>query len=103
LSTTWTIKVDNSMDKAANRAVDMLGYMSKAELIREAMREFLLRRGIFALVGDTQNIPKIAESPAESLEHLLKLSLPLEELEKIIDDTRDEVEAFVFPKEEENP
>ncbi len=100
LATTWTIKVDDSLEQAANRAVGILGYMSKAEMVREAIREFLLRRGIFTLIGDTEKIPKIDETPQESLNKLLELAVPQETLQKIIDEARNEVEAFVFPKED---
>ncbi len=72
--------------------------MNKAEMIREAVREFLLRRGVFSLVGDTEKIPKIDEKPVESLKKLLELAIPKDILETEINTAREEVESFVFPQ-----
>ncbi|MFW9916195.1 MAG: ribbon-helix-helix domain-containing protein [Candidatus Thorarchaeota archaeon] len=47
----WTIKVDKKIDDTVQHLLKQLGYKSKAELTREAIREFLIRRKLFSLLG----------------------------------------------------
>ena len=37
----WTVKVDKNLNAAVQEAVSILGFTSKAELSREAVREIL--------------------------------------------------------------
>jgi len=63
----WTLKVDSQLDQATQRAVRTLGYTGKAELTREAVREFLIRRNLFELLGGEPIIPSKDERPSERI------------------------------------
>ncbi|MFX1254331.1 MAG: ribbon-helix-helix domain-containing protein [Promethearchaeota archaeon] len=90
---TWTIKVDKVLDALAEQLVRELGYTSKAELVREAVREKILQIGLTKL--NLQTLDRHAASRLgfeESLEILSKLSVADEDLRKIIKSARDEME-----------
>lgn len=90
----WTIKVSRNLDEAVQKTMELLGYKSKAELTREAIREFLIHRKLYNLIGGEPEIPihpKI--SPEDAAEELKKrlLKIPKEILEQEIKIARDEV------------
>jgi Arc/MetJ-type ribon-helix-helix transcriptional regulator len=68
----WTIKVDKKLDAAVQESISMLGYTSKAELTREAIREFLIRRKLYSLIGGELSEPILKQdmTPAVALHEL---------------------------------
>ena len=79
----WTIKVNKKMDEAVNKVIMMLGYKSKAELAREAIRDFILRRNLFVLFGKELTIPiKAEKTPEEAIKEITSLltTVPKEKL-----------------------
>ncbi len=98
MAVTWTVKIDETLDTATNLAVKQLGYPSKAELIREAIRDFLLRKGVLGMIGDLHELPMLDETAQESLERLVALAVPESVRKQALDETRAEVEALVFPQ-----
>ena len=46
-----TVNVDKALDAAIQKTMRVLGYNSKAELTREALREFVIRRKVYTLFG----------------------------------------------------
>lgn len=70
---TWTLKIDRQLDYTVQEAVEKFGYSSKAELTREALREFLIKRKVFDLLGGEASIPKRPKhEPMNALELLTK-------------------------------
>lgn len=74
----WTIKIDRKMDEAVQKVLRQLGYKSKAELTREAIREFLIRRKLFSLLGG-----EVLESASREYTPDQALTLLMTHLEKI--------------------
>ncbi|MHA2364239.1 MAG: hypothetical protein ACXAC7_09800 [Candidatus Hodarchaeales archaeon] len=73
-SVVWTLKVDRKFDSAVQDAVSRLGYTGKAELTREAIREFLIRRKLFSLLDGEPIIPlHPTRTPDEALNRLLDI------------------------------
>ena len=67
----WTIKVDKAFDDAVQKTVNVLGYKSKAELAREAIREFLIRHKLYSLLGGEPVMPvSPKKSPKEAFERI---------------------------------
>ena len=90
----WTIKIDRKMDEAVQKVLRQLGYKSKAELTREAIREFLIRRKLFSLLGGEVLVPVSREHTPEQALTLLMTHLekiPLEILDREIQTARSEV------------
>ena len=95
MTTTWTVKTSDGLDEKVREAMLKLGYISKGELIRDAVRSFLLEKNIFQILGNLDTIATINESPEQSLKELRKLHLSKEELKKSIEEGRMEVEALL--------
>ena len=90
----WTIKVPKQMDDAVNKMIDMLGYRNKAELTREAIREFILHKNLFTLFGKDLEVPVISGmNPEEALKEITKIlaRIPKDELDKDIKAAREEI------------
>lgn len=90
----WTIKINKRMDETVQKVLYQLGYKSKAEFTREAIREFLIRRKLFSLLGGDVFIPKPFEhTPENALNALImKLEkLPLDVLKEEVETARIEV------------
>ncbi len=90
----WTIKVDKKIDDAVQVVLHQLGYKSKAELTREAIREFLIRRKLFSLLGGEPTIPKQSSVTSNEALNLIitKLkSLTDAEIEQEVHLAREEV------------
>jgi hypothetical protein len=89
-----TVKVDKALDRAIQKTVTLLGYKSKAELAREALREFLIRRKLYNLFGGeiVNQSPKdmTAKEALEQIRGMLQ-GLSREQVEKEITAARDEV------------
>ena len=91
----WTIKIDKKMDKAIQKVLKQLGYKSKAEFTREAIREFLIRRKLFTLLGGDVYIPHSSEiKPENALDVLIMQleELPADVLKEEVEKARVEVE-----------
>jgi hypothetical protein len=91
----WTIKINKRMDKAVQKVLYQLGYKSKAEFTREAIREFLIRRKLFSLLGGDIFIPSSFEhTPEDALNALIMQleKLPSDVLKEEVDTARIEVE-----------
>jgi hypothetical protein len=93
-SVLWTIKVDKAFDNAVQKTLSLLGYKSKAELAREAIREFLLRRKLFSLLGGEPSLPiSLKSSPEDALTEIQKIlsDIPTEKIEEEVKAAREEV------------
>ena len=98
-SLTWTLKLDKDMDSAIQEAVKKLGYFSKAELTREALREFLLRHKLYNLLGEEPLIPATNQlAPENAIERILFLfkDISLKEIKEEVKKARDEVEKEIL-------
>ncbi len=73
-SVVWTIKVNKEMDKLVDELVRKLGYTSKAEFIREAVRDAILRKNI-GLLGlfSMDKFQSVKDNPIKALERLANL------------------------------
>ncbi len=90
----WTIKVDKTFDNTVQKILNLLGYKSKAELIREAIREFVIRRKLYSLLGGEPAVlasPKMPPHEALDQLHELLKDLPEEVIDKEMRTARDEV------------
>ena len=79
--------------------VKQLGYTSKAELIREAVREFLLKQNIGKLgllTYDRKQQEGQAIDPQVALKEFRKLKLDPERIRKIIEEERDLLEKLLL-------
>jgi len=93
-SVLWTIKVDKAFDNAVQKTLSLLGYKSKAELTREAIREFLIRRKLFSLLGGEPSLdisPKLP--PKDALTEIQKIlsDIPTEKIDEEVNAAREEV------------
>lgn len=91
----WTIKINKRMDETVRKVLYQLGYKSKAEFTREAIREFLIRRKLFSLLGGDVFISRSFEQKPENALNALILQLekfPSDVLKEEIDTARIEVE-----------
>lgn len=91
----WTIKITKSMDETVQKVFRQLGYKSKAEFTREAIREFLIRRKLFSLLGGDVFIPTtLAHTPENALNTLIMHleQLPSDVLKEEVVTARLEVE-----------
>lgn len=90
------MKVDKKIDEMVERIVRELGYTSKAEFIREAVREALLRKNI-GLLG-LYSMDKLATTkgdPIEALKRLSNLGIRKEIVEEELEKGREDVERLV--------
>ena len=96
---TWTIKVDDHLDQLVEQLVRELGYTSKAELVRESIRQRLLEVGLSKV--DLHAVDRHATarmSLQEALQELLKLAANHNGIKELVDTARDEVEEVVFSR-----
>jgi len=100
----WTVKVDKKMDAAVQATIAMLGFTSKAELTREAVREYLIRHKLFSLLGGEPSGPIAKQDmPPEVALHELSLilkKLPKKILEEEISTAEEDVANTFFGNEE---
>ena len=99
MSTTWTIRADKRLDRLVNENVRLLGYTSKAELVREAVREFVLKKnagrmGLYTLDKYRKEAEYI--DPKEALERLGKLTSDKELVKKILEEERNILEKALL-------
>ncbi len=90
----WTIKVDKTFDDAVQKTVNILGYKSKAELAREAIREFLIRHKLYSLLGGEPIVPVSAKNtPKEALERIQEKlkGIPRDVIDAEVRKARDDV------------
>jgi len=90
----WTIKVDKAFDTAVQKTLSYLGYKSKAELVREAIREFLICRKLFSALGGEPSLPiSTKPSPEDALAEIQKVlnDIPAEKIEEEVKAAREEV------------
>lgn len=95
MTTTWTLKAPDKLDTLVREATRELGYTSKGELIRDAVRDFLLERNIFRQLGNLNDIKGALESPMESLSKLRKRDLSNEELAEVLTEGREHLEELL--------
>jgi hypothetical protein len=98
-----TIKMDEALDASIQKAIDLLGYKSKAELAREAIRDFLIRHRLYSLLGGEPSIPFASNMTPD--EALTQLRAQLGKVpKKIIDDeveaARDDVARALFEEKD---
>ena len=97
---TWTIKVDQNMDNAVQELISRLGFNSKAEFTREAVREYLIRHRLYFLLGGEPTGPKnqTEHTPEEALHELSNIlkKLPKKIIDEEIVAARDDVENAFF-------
>ncbi len=96
---TWTIKVNENLDQLIERLVRELGYTSKAEFVRDAVRRQVLEVGLTKLgVSSAERHATWKEDPLRSLEQIVKASKKLteKELKSLVERERQEVEAMIF-------
>ena len=89
--TTWTIRVDEVLDKLVDDNVKSLGYTSKAELIREAVRIYILDRNISRLgLSTLERERKNAESShaEQALSRFRSLTKDKLLVKKVLDEER---------------
>jgi hypothetical protein len=92
---TWTLKVDESLDRAVQKAVKLLGFTGKAELTREAVREYLIRQKLISLLEGEITVPlNPQKNPEHALKNLLEMlgNIPDNVLKEEVRIARDEVE-----------
>jgi len=97
--TTWTIRADEILDKLVEENVRALGYTSKAELVREAVREFILKRNMGRLGLRTLNNQKReAEGidPRQAFNRLSSLTNDKKLVKKVITEEREIVEKALL-------
>jgi hypothetical protein len=89
-----TIKMDEALDASIQKAIDLLGYKSKAELAREAIRDFLIRHRLYSLLGGEPSVPCSSNmTPDEALTQLRAQlgKVPKKIINEEVDAARDEV------------
>ncbi len=75
---TWSLKIDKSLNKTIQEVVRRLGYTSKAELTRDALREFIIRRKLYNLLDGEPTITFQTEyDPNEAIIRLVNLFKPI--------------------------
>jgi hypothetical protein len=88
------IKMDKALDASIQKAIDLLGYNSKAELAREAIRDFLIRHRLYSFLGGGPSVPCSSNmTPDEALTQLRAQlgKVPKTILNEEVDAARDEV------------
>lgn len=94
---TWTIKIDERLDRLVEQLIDELGYTSKAEFVRESIRQQILEVGLSKL--DIQVPDRHATSNLkipDAFQHLLELSINDKDLKELISKARDELEQVLY-------
>ncbi|MHA1594096.1 MAG: ribbon-helix-helix domain-containing protein [Candidatus Baldrarchaeia archaeon] len=96
LSVVWTIKVSKDLDRLVSELVKELGYTGKAEFIREAVRDAILRKNIGLLGLYTMDVLSNERGdPFDALKRLLELKVPKEVVEKALREGREELEKLL--------
>ncbi len=98
----WTLKINKKMDEAVQKVLSQLGYKSKAEFTREAIREFLIRRKLYSLLGGEVSIPiSFEHTPEDALNALIGQleKLPTDLLKDEVEIARKEVERELLDEE----
>jgi len=99
----WTIKVDKAFDDAVQKTLNILGYKSKAELAREAIREFLIRHKLYSLLGGEPVMPVSPKNtPKEALERIQEKlrTIPIDLIDAEVEAARDEVAKDLLGEDE---
>ena len=98
---TWTLKIDEELDKKTALLLKELGYTSKAELIRELLRQKLIDLQLINYDIDSVDRHINAKMELEdSLAELKKLSLESKTVDEIVKKSRDEMEGILFSEKE---
>ncbi len=99
MSRVWTIRVEEVLDKLVEDNVQNLGYSSKAELVREAVRVFILERNIGRLGLNTLDRERSDNSdltPEQALKRLRSITTDSEKIKSITDEERSILENLLF-------
>ncbi len=86
--------MSKKIDETVQQVLKQLGYKSKAELTREAIREFLIRRKLFSLLGGEPVVPiSHRHTPEDALKIMIThlKEIPKEVLGQEIQAARSEV------------
>lgn len=97
--TTWTIRADDVLDKLVEENIRILGYTSKAELIREAVREFILQRNLGRLgllTLDDQRREAREINPSEAIERLRSLTSDQQLIDRVVKEERAIIEQLLL-------
>ena len=97
--TTWTIRADDVLDKLVEENIRLLGYTSKAEFIREAVREFILQRNMGRLgflTLDDQRREAEATDPHEAIKRLRSLTTDKQLINQVLDEERTIIQQLLL-------
>lgn len=100
----WTVETTEKLNKLVEEIVDDLGYMDKSELIRDAVRKFIMQRNFDKLDLDTleknrDRNPDI--SAEEALEKLRSTKIRKEDLLDALDKERKIIIDTLFDLEDD--
>ncbi len=100
----WTVKVTKKLDAAVQEVLSVLGFTSKAELTREAVREYIIRHKMFSLLGGEPSGPinrseMLPDAALHELSLILK-KLPKKILEEEVTLAREDVAGAFLDDEE---
>ena len=93
----WTIKVSKEIDRMVSDIVKLLGYTSKAEFVREAVRDAIIRKYI-GLLGlySMDKLSSIEGDPLKALEELSSLGIEEKIMREEIKIGRREIEKLIY-------
>ena len=96
---TWTLRVNKILDELVEENVQLLGYTSKAELIREAVREFLLKQNMGRLglltLERKKNEGKLID-PKEALRHFRSYPSDISKVNAVIAEERATIDKILL-------
>lgn len=93
LLVTWTIRINEQLDKLVNSNIRDLGYTSKAELVREAVREFILKQNLGRLgLRTTDRLKTATVDPDEALARLAAITKDVNAVDQILSEERQAIE-----------
>lgn len=93
---TWTVKVDDQLDFLVNEQVRLLGYSSKAEFLREAVRRLILDIKVSSLSEFVPEKTTSKEEALRALQRMSSLNIPSKELETIVGSERERIEEALL-------
>ncbi|RLG49712.1 MAG: hypothetical protein DRO00_09675 [Thermoproteota archaeon] len=96
MSRIWTVKVPKELDELVSKMIKLLGYTSKAEFVREAVRDSILRKEIWIL--GLQAMDELSNEKGDALsalERMLSKKVPKKLVEEELAAARDEVEELI--------
>ena len=90
---TWTIRVNEDLDRLVDSSISELGYTSKAELVREAIREFILKQNVGRLgLRTAGRFRSTSGDPDEALARLATITRDVKAVDEILSEERQAIE-----------